>query len=92
MSAIHSSLSPVVKDITKHVRINRVSEYQYEEAGFGGSADIFCGTYRSEQGSVIKVAIKSIRASNFDGIDPKYEEKMIKDCRNLPASLKSGAH
>ncbi|KAF8593771.1 kinase-like protein [Ceratobasidium sp. AG-I] len=78
MSAIHSSLSPVVKDITKHVRINRVSEYQYEEAGFGGSADIFCGTYRSEQGSVIKVAIKSIRASNFDGIDPKYEEKMIK--------------
>ena len=41
MSAAQLSLSPVVKDITKYVRINRVSEYQYEEAGFGGSADIF---------------------------------------------------
>ena len=30
-----------VRDITKYVRINRVSDHQYQEAGFGGSADIF---------------------------------------------------
>lgn len=41
MCAARVSLPPAVKDITKYVRINKVSEYQYQEAGFGGSADIF---------------------------------------------------
>ncbi|KAF8594181.1 hypothetical protein BDV93DRAFT_179999 [Ceratobasidium sp. AG-I] len=30
-----------VKDVSALVEINRLSDYQYQEAGFGGSADIF---------------------------------------------------
>lgn len=45
MSATDSSLLSetlaAVRDITKLVRVNRISDYQYQEAGFGGSADIF---------------------------------------------------
>lgn len=78
MCAARVSLPPAVKDITKYVRINKVSEYQYQEAGFGGSADIFCGTYTQERGSILNVAIKCIRANDFDGKDREYENKMIK--------------
>jgi hypothetical protein len=30
-----------ISDISKSVRINRISDYEYQEAGSGGTADIF---------------------------------------------------
>ncbi|CAE6531221.1 unnamed protein product [Rhizoctonia solani] len=57
------SLTGTIADITALVEVSRsrISEYQYEETGFGGSADIFSGKYRKSDGSEVKVAIKCIR-------------------------------
>ncbi|KAJ1300892.1 hypothetical protein OPQ81_003318 [Rhizoctonia solani] len=49
-----------------------ISQYEYEETGFGGSADIFSGQYRKSDGSEVKVAIKCIR---MDTKSASREEK-----------------
>ncbi|KAB5591095.1 Pkinase domain-containing protein [Ceratobasidium theobromae] len=52
-SLLGATLKLKVKDITKFVRVNETSQYLYEEAGFGGSADIFRGKYTKPDGSII---------------------------------------
>ncbi|KAG8741209.1 hypothetical protein FRC10_003168 [Ceratobasidium sp. 414] len=71
-------LPPGVEDITGRVKLHRASEYEYQGAGVGGSADIFCGTYRPKNGISIEVAVKCIRITNVDGKDEDYEEKARK--------------
>ncbi|KAH7322344.1 hypothetical protein B0J17DRAFT_246589 [Rhizoctonia solani] len=53
-------------DITKFVQVSRVTQNLYEEAGLGGSADIFSGEYTKQDGGVTRVAIKCIRAFNLE--------------------------
>ncbi|KAG8715161.1 hypothetical protein FRC08_010909 [Ceratobasidium sp. 394] len=71
-------LPPGVEDITGRVKLHRASEYAYQEAGVGGSADIFCGTYRQKHGSTIEVAVKCVRITNVDGKDDDFEEKALR--------------
>ncbi|CAE7203502.1 unnamed protein product [Rhizoctonia solani] len=54
-------------DITKFVQVNRVAQDLYEEAGLGGSADIFSGKFMKPDGGVTRVAIKCIRAFDIEG-------------------------
>ncbi|CUA70538.1 hypothetical protein RSOLAG22IIIB_14236 [Rhizoctonia solani] len=42
-------------DLTGLVHVNRVAQDLYEEAGFGGSADIFSGEYTGPDGGVTRV-------------------------------------
>ncbi|KAF8594180.1 kinase-like protein [Ceratobasidium sp. AG-I] len=76
MSASETSLLPTpvitVKDITKLVRVNRISDHQYQEAGLEGSANIFWFVFG------FQVPIKTTRANELDGQDPSYEQKMRK--------------
>ncbi|CEL54061.1 Serine/threonine-protein kinase mos OS=Asterina pectinifera GN=mos PE=1 SV=1 [Rhizoctonia solani AG-1 IB] len=65
-SPLWSGMLGTTNDITKLVQINRSGQDIYEEAGLGGSADIFSGKYVKQDGVVVKVAIKSIRAYNLD--------------------------
>ncbi|KAG8792241.1 hypothetical protein FRC12_006694 [Ceratobasidium sp. 428] len=77
-------LPPGVEDITGRVKLHQASEYAYQGAGVGGSADIFCpvlvssGTYRPRSGATIEVAVKCIRIVNVDGKDDDYVEKAQK--------------
>ena len=34
------ALPPSLDDLTKHVHVNRITDLQEDEAGFGGSADV----------------------------------------------------
>ncbi|CAE6439316.1 unnamed protein product [Rhizoctonia solani] len=65
-SPLWSGALGTTNDITKLVQVNRIGQDIYEEAGLGGSADIFSGKYLKEDGGMVKVAIKSIRAFNLD--------------------------
>ncbi|KAG9125635.1 hypothetical protein FRC07_006818, partial [Ceratobasidium sp. 392] len=80
MASVHPTiqLPPGVEDITGRVKLYQASEYAYKGAGVGGSADIFCGTYRPKNGTVIEVAVKCIRITNVDGKDDDYVEKAQK--------------
>ncbi|KAJ1300889.1 hypothetical protein OPQ81_003316 [Rhizoctonia solani] len=67
-------------DITKLVQVSRVTQDLYEEAGLGGSADVFSGEYIKPDGNTTKVAIKCIRPFSHDvgKNDPYQMDKIIK--------------
>ncbi|CUA78014.1 MAP3K epsilon protein kinase 1 [Rhizoctonia solani] len=75
------SLKGKIADITAFVHLSRsrISEYEFEEVGFGGSADIFRGIYRKLDGSEVQVAIKCIRADNNSEEKDKLEKKLIRE-------------
>ncbi|CAE6473842.1 unnamed protein product [Rhizoctonia solani] len=60
-----AALAPT-NDLTKFVQISRVAQNIYEEAGLGGSADIFSGKLTRDGGDVTQVAIKCIRTFNIE--------------------------
>ncbi|CAE6439327.1 unnamed protein product [Rhizoctonia solani] len=64
-SPLWSRALGATSDITKFVQVSRVGREIYEEAGLGGSADIFSGAYTNPDGGVTRVAIKCIRAFNM---------------------------
>ncbi|KAG9079697.1 hypothetical protein FS749_008299 [Ceratobasidium sp. UAMH 11750] len=78
MTSSASPLLPGIDDITKSVRLNRQLDHDFEEAGFGGTAEVFRGTYRQKNGRTINVAVKCIRPSEFDGREDEYKAKTIK--------------
>ncbi|CAE6474616.1 unnamed protein product [Rhizoctonia solani] len=65
-SPLWSGVLETVTDITKFVQVDRATQDIYEEAGLGGSADVFSGTYINQGGNVTKVAIKCIRPFRHD--------------------------
>ncbi|KAL5631809.1 hypothetical protein ACGC1H_000009 [Rhizoctonia solani] len=65
-------------DLTKFVQVNRVAQDLYEEAGLGGSADIFSGKYTGPEGGVTRVAIKCIRAFNMENNTEMQVERLQK--------------
>ncbi|CUA77055.1 Peptidyl-glycine alpha-amidating monooxygenase [Rhizoctonia solani] len=77
-SPLWSGALGVTKDITKFVQVSRVSEDLYEEAGLGGSADIFSGEYTKQDGGVTRVAIKCIRAFNLEQNADEQPERLQK--------------
>ncbi|CUA75590.1 Putative leucine-rich repeat receptor-like serine/threonine-protein kinase At2g19230 [Rhizoctonia solani] len=77
-SPLLSGALGVTKDITKFVQVSRVSEDLYEEAGLGGSADIFSGEYMKQDGGVTRVAIKCIRAFNLEQNAEEQPERLQK--------------
>ncbi|CAE6500644.1 unnamed protein product, partial [Rhizoctonia solani] len=83
------------KDITGFVQVSLVAQDIYEEAGFGGSADIFSGKYINPDGAVVKVAIKSIRAFNIgkneDARIDKLQKKVARELKVWRA-LSGGAN
>ncbi|CAE7150927.1 unnamed protein product [Rhizoctonia solani] len=52
---LSASLNAAVQDISKFVRLNEVAPDQYEEAGFGASANVFRGNYTRGDGEVVEV-------------------------------------
>ncbi|KAH7322358.1 kinase-like domain-containing protein [Rhizoctonia solani] len=83
-SPLWSGALAATNDITKFVQITRIAQDIYEEAGFGGSADIFRGAYTKQDGAVIKyVAIKCIRAFNlgkdFDTRMERLQKKLVRE-------------
>ncbi|CAE6531245.1 unnamed protein product [Rhizoctonia solani] len=60
-SPLWSGALGATNDITKFVQVSRATHDLYEEAGVGGSADIFSGKYTSPDGDVTMVAVKCIR-------------------------------
>ncbi|KAJ1305686.1 hypothetical protein OPQ81_010424 [Rhizoctonia solani] len=66
------------KDITKFVQVTRIAQDIYEEAGLGGSADIFSGNYTKQDGAVTKVAIKCIRSFNIGKDTGRQMERLHK--------------
>ncbi|KAJ1305687.1 hypothetical protein OPQ81_010425 [Rhizoctonia solani] len=82
-------------DITKFVQVSRVAQGIYEEAGLGGSADIFSGTYTKDDGDVAKVAIKCIRAFNMEknvGVDMERLQKKLLRELDIWRTLSRGAN
>ncbi|QRW13108.1 Tyrosine kinase domain protein [Ceratobasidium sp. AG-Ba] len=83
-------LPPGVEDITPRVQLYRVSRYQFQAAGVGGSADIFSvpigikcmidtrGIYHAKNGSTTEVAVKCFRIPTGDDKDEEYEQKTRK--------------
>ncbi|CAE7212035.1 unnamed protein product [Rhizoctonia solani] len=65
VSILWSAALEATSDLTQFVQVSRVTQDIYEEAGLGGSADIFSGRYTRDDGEVTKVAIKCIRAFNI---------------------------
>ncbi|CEL54065.1 Dual specificity protein kinase pyk3 OS=Dictyostelium discoideum GN=pyk3 PE=1 SV=1 [Rhizoctonia solani AG-1 IB] len=83
-SPLWSGALEVTKDITRFVQVNRDAQDIYEEAGLGGSADIFSGKYMKYDGEVTKVAIKCIRAFN---IEDRTEEEVNRLYKKLAREL-----
>ncbi|KAF8731522.1 Protein tyrosine kinase, partial [Rhizoctonia solani] len=77
-SPLWSGALGATSDITKLVRVNRTGQDLYEEAGLGGSADIFSGKYIRHDGGMVKVAIKSIRAFDLDNDATTQMERLEK--------------
>lgn len=82
-SPLQAASEWTAKDITRMVHVNETLPDQYEEAGFGGSADIFSGKYTREDGSVMKVAIKCMRVKNTDISNTKKEKLQRRLAREL---------
>ncbi|CAE6455524.1 unnamed protein product [Rhizoctonia solani] len=83
-SPLWSGVLGATNDITKFVHVSRVAQDLYEEAGLGGSADIFSGEYRRQDGEVTRVAIKCIRAFNLEeDADERIEKLQKKLLREL---------
>ncbi|CUA67702.1 hypothetical protein RSOLAG22IIIB_13538 [Rhizoctonia solani] len=82
-------------DITNFVQITRGAQDLYEEAGLGGSADIFSGKYTKPDGAVTKVAIKCLRVFHV-GKDSETQMKRLqkKLVRELEIwrALSAGTH
>ncbi|QRV84478.1 Tyrosine kinase domain protein [Ceratobasidium sp. AG-Ba] len=76
--AVGCSPPPGVEDITPRVQLYRVSRYQFQAAGVGGSADIFRGIYHPKNGSTTEVAVKCFRIPTGDDKDEEYEQKTRK--------------
>ncbi|KAJ1299401.1 hypothetical protein OPQ81_011082 [Rhizoctonia solani] len=74
-SQLWSEALGAANDITEFVQLKQVAQDIYEEAGLGGSADIFSGNYTKKDGSVIKVAIKCIRAFTNDRVQIERLQK-----------------
>ncbi|CAE6532619.1 unnamed protein product, partial [Rhizoctonia solani] len=99
-SGLWSGTLGSTKDITGFVQVSLVAQDIYEEAGFGGSADIFSGKYINPDGAVVKtqrrkVAIKSIRAFNIgkneDARLDKLQKKLARELKVWRA-LSGGAN
>ncbi|CAE6428513.1 unnamed protein product [Rhizoctonia solani] len=84
-SPLWSGALGATSDITKFVQVSRVAQNLYEEAGLGGSADIFSGEYVTQNGEVTRVAIKCIRAFN---LEKNIEEEMERLEKKLVRELK----
>ncbi|CAE6520867.1 unnamed protein product [Rhizoctonia solani] len=82
-------------DITKFVQVSRVAQNLYEEAGLGGSADIFSGEYTRQDGGVTRVAIKCIRAfdleNNTDEQLERLQKKLLRELK-IWRTLSGGAN
>ncbi|EUC54706.1 tyrosine kinase domain protein [Rhizoctonia solani AG-3 Rhs1AP] len=94
-SPLWSGVLGATNDVTKFVEIRRVAQDLYEEAGLGGSADIFSGEYTRHDGEVTRVAIKCIRAFNLEkGADEQLERLQKKLLRELKVwrTLSGGAN
>ncbi|CAE7064204.1 unnamed protein product [Rhizoctonia solani] len=77
-SPLWSGVLGSTNDITKFVQVCRGAQDLYEEAGLGGSADIFSGEYAKKDGEVTRVAIKCIRALNLEMDAEKQLERLQK--------------
>ncbi|CAE6482558.1 unnamed protein product [Rhizoctonia solani] len=94
-SPLWSGVLGATNDVTKFVEIRRVAQDLYEEAGLGGSADIFSGEYTRHDGEVTRVAIKCIRAFNLEeDADEQLERLRKKLLRELKVwrTLSGGAN
>ncbi|KAL5631800.1 hypothetical protein ACGC1H_000007 [Rhizoctonia solani] len=83
MSQVHTSplwsgALGATNDITTFVQVTRIAQDLYEEAGLGGSADIFSGKYTKQDGVVAKVAIKCIRAFHVEKDSETQLERLKK--------------
>ncbi|CAE6406050.1 unnamed protein product [Rhizoctonia solani] len=74
---ISASVEAAVQDISNFVRLNEVAPDQYEEAGFGASANVFRGSY-TRNGEVVKVAVKCVRPKSTDESQEVSKEKISK--------------
>ncbi|CAE6459257.1 unnamed protein product [Rhizoctonia solani] len=77
-SQISASLKTIVPDISSFVHLDEVGPDQYDEAGFGASANVFKGNYTREDGRVSKVAVKCIRPKSTDESEEISKEKIDK--------------
>ncbi|CAE6429492.1 unnamed protein product [Rhizoctonia solani] len=77
-SPLWSGVLGTTNDITKFVHVSRVAQDLYEEAGLGGSADIFSGKYTRQDGEVTRVAIKCIRAFDLESDADEQMERLQK--------------
>ncbi|CAE6503233.1 unnamed protein product [Rhizoctonia solani] len=75
---LSASLGATIRDISGFVRLNEVGPDQYEEAGFGASANVFRGSYKREDGQMVKVAVKCVRPKNTDENEEVAKENIEK--------------
>ncbi|KAJ1299452.1 hypothetical protein OPQ81_009117 [Rhizoctonia solani] len=75
---LSASFKAAVQDISRFVHLNEVAPDQYEEAGFGASANVFRGMYTREDGRVVKVAVKCMRPKSTDESEEISREKINK--------------
>ncbi|KAF8714487.1 Protein tyrosine kinase, partial [Rhizoctonia solani] len=78
ISQVFMSPNITVPDISRFVHLNEVAPDRYEEAGFGGSANVFTGKYTREDGHVLKVAVKCIRPKSTDESEEVSKDKINK--------------
>ncbi|ELU42964.1 Pkinase domain-containing protein [Rhizoctonia solani AG-1 IA] len=87
-SPLWSGALGATSDITKLVRVNRTGQDLYEEAGLGGSADIFSGKYIRHDGGMVKVYKIGCSRRNNDATTQmeRLEKKLARELeiwRNL---------
>ncbi|KAH7337840.1 kinase-like domain-containing protein [Rhizoctonia solani] len=70
-------------DITRFVKLCKVSQNQFEEKGVGGSADIFSGEYVMSDGNVTSVAVKCLRTLDIGDDNTRLEKLRKKLVREL---------
>ncbi|KAJ1300910.1 hypothetical protein OPQ81_003335 [Rhizoctonia solani] len=81
-------------DITRFVQVCKAAQAEYEEAGHGGSADIFSGKYTKPDGNVVNVAIKCIRALDIGNDNIRWKKLQKKLAREFEIwyNLSGGAN